>query len=202
MVNTRDKFISVATVHFAERGFYGTSIADISEQLGLSKQALLHHFGSKEKLYSEVLKQISDDLMKSLNATIARVDDPNKRVEEVFSAILATTSKNREATQLLVRELLDNKRRAEGAQIWHLNSFLELLFEVLQGDQRSKNMSKITALAIIYQILGAMHYFLISGPTLTQIFGNDTYETLEQNYETEIKKLVSARLELFSKMKS
>lgn len=55
----RERFIEAATDVFAERGFYGTSIAAIADALPLTKQALLHHFGSKEKLYAEVLKRKS-----------------------------------------------------------------------------------------------------------------------------------------------
>jgi AcrR family transcriptional regulator len=53
--DTRDAFLDAAKRHFAQRGFYGASIAAIAEELGLTKQALIHHFGTKERLYGEVL---------------------------------------------------------------------------------------------------------------------------------------------------
>ena len=57
---TREQLLDVARHQFAMTGFYGTSIASIANELGLSKQALLHHFGSKDKLYGEILKEISE----------------------------------------------------------------------------------------------------------------------------------------------
>ena len=194
MPDTREKFLSIATTQFAERGFYGTSIAHISEELGLSKQALLHHFGSKERLYAEVLKQISDGLIQDLQTAADAVDDSGERVEQTFSAIFRAALQNREATQVLVRELLDNKKRAETAKAWYLSPFLELLLDLIQSDQRASHLSRTAALVIVYQMLGAIHYFLISGPTLTQMFGEKTYASLEQNYEAEIKTLITARL--------
>ena len=53
MTDTRERFLDAAAEAFAERGFYGTSIAAIAESLPYTKQALLHHFGSKEKLYAK-----------------------------------------------------------------------------------------------------------------------------------------------------
>ena len=67
--DTRDQFIEAARRPFAERGFYGTSIAAIAEELGLTKQALLHHFGTKEKLYGDVLEEISARVMETLKAS-------------------------------------------------------------------------------------------------------------------------------------
>jgi AcrR family transcriptional regulator len=64
--NTREKFLVTTKQMFAARGFYSTSIANISEELGITKQALLHHFGSKEKLYAEIVQEISDHSMSIL----------------------------------------------------------------------------------------------------------------------------------------
>lgn len=77
------KFIEAATRQFARKGFYGASISSIANELGLSKQAVLHHFGSKEKLYGEVLQQISEP-------TLIRMfgKQEYRRLEEAYPARL------------------------------------------------------------------------------------------------------------------
>ena len=52
---TAEKLIDIAETLFAEKGFYGTSIRDLAEGLGIAKSSLLHHFPTKEKLYAAVL---------------------------------------------------------------------------------------------------------------------------------------------------
>ena len=74
--DTRSRFIKVARRHFAEKGFDGTSIAAIADEVGLTKQALLHHFGSKEKLYGKVLQQISTRVTEELNELAEATKDP------------------------------------------------------------------------------------------------------------------------------
>ena len=59
--DTRQRLLDIAEQLFAERGFYGVSIAAIASEVGLTKQGLLHYFNSKEKLYGAIVQRISDD---------------------------------------------------------------------------------------------------------------------------------------------
>src|SRR5256885_7781904 len=54
----RDEILDEATRLFAERGYEGTSMADLAERVGLRKASLFHHFASKEVLYGAVLERL------------------------------------------------------------------------------------------------------------------------------------------------
>ncbi|WP_158813461.1 TetR/AcrR family transcriptional regulator [Methylocapsa sp. S129] len=54
---TRRKLLDSAYREFAALGFHGASVEKICESAGVSKQILFHHFGSKEKIYLEVLEK-------------------------------------------------------------------------------------------------------------------------------------------------
>ena len=195
MTDTRERFISAATAAFAERGFYGTSIAAISDALPYTKQALLHHFGSKEKLYAEVLRRISDRLTDQLDEIRERHDDPRERLEETFVEFYRTSMEHGGDTQLLMRELLDNRRRAETARTWYLKPFLETLTDMVLDDPTTGMQSRHSALAAVYQLLGAITYFAVSAPTLTRMLGQRDYSKLRAGYEAELRRLISARLD-------
>jgi AcrR family transcriptional regulator len=47
---TRQLILDVALKLFAERGYAGTSVADITAELGISKAALYHHFRAKDEI--------------------------------------------------------------------------------------------------------------------------------------------------------
>ena len=54
--SSRDAILDVAERHFAERGFAGASMREITAESGLKNQAsLYHHFASKRALYEAVL---------------------------------------------------------------------------------------------------------------------------------------------------
>lgn len=183
-----------ATGVFAERGFYGTSIAAIADATPHTKHALLHHFGSKEKLYAEVLARISDRLMHDLDAAVLGNDEPPVPLEAVFVEFLNSSLERGDETQLLMRELLDNKRRAETARAWYLKPFLERLTALALSDPSGALDSRAAALAFVYQLLGAINYFVVSQPTLRQLLGKTEFTRLTAGYETELRALIAARL--------
>src|SRR6185503_16864181 len=50
----REELTRVAARLFAERGYQGTSLADLADALGMQKPSLYHHIDSKEDLLWEV----------------------------------------------------------------------------------------------------------------------------------------------------
>lgn len=190
--DTRERLLDQAEPLFAERGFYGVSIAAIASELGLTKQALLHHFGSKEKLYGEVLKRISARF--EALETASAGSDP---VERLIAYLLALHSHDRfstDATRILMRELLDNKRRADTAGTWYLKPFLEQLIAMVQAIPNWRSASESEALAMVYQLLGSINYFGISQPTLTGIFGEPGYKALKSAFPTQLERLIRSAI--------
>ena len=53
---TQQKILNAAAREFSQRGFDGTTLADIARRAKVSKQLVAHHFKTKERLFSEVLE--------------------------------------------------------------------------------------------------------------------------------------------------
>lgn len=58
--DTRDKILSVANTLFSKFGFYKTSMDEIARIARKAKGSLYYHFASKEKLFTEVVKNEMD----------------------------------------------------------------------------------------------------------------------------------------------
>src|SRR5260221_2975607 len=56
----REELPRAAARLFAERGYHGTSLADIAAALGIQKASLYHHIASKEDLLWEVARSGAD----------------------------------------------------------------------------------------------------------------------------------------------
>lgn len=54
----REQVVASATTLFADRGYAGTSVQDVADAVGASKQLVLYHFGSKEGLREAVMEGI------------------------------------------------------------------------------------------------------------------------------------------------
>ena len=53
----RDRVLAAAWIEFGEKGFHGTTMDHIAKSAGASKQALYHHFLSKDGLFRAVIEQ-------------------------------------------------------------------------------------------------------------------------------------------------
>ena len=191
---TRDQILDSALLQFAERGFYGTSIASIVKELGLTKQALLHYFPTKEKLYGEVLRGISEGFA-SLDDEAQEVpDDPELKLVRYFTALHDYCLANGPQTALLLRELLDNRPRAENVGTWYLTEFLRSIIAKVKAVPGWQSASDAQALALAYQWLGAINYHAVSAPTLTGIFGGAQIAELSRRFPAQLERLIRSSL--------
>ena len=188
--STRDTLLKAAQTLFAQRGFYGVSIANIADELGLTKQALLHHFSSKEKLYGEVLAGISKEFEALRVEAEKSSTDPVDRIVTYFTQVTSKNEASAEGARLVMRELLDNRQRAETASTWYLKPFLDALIEMVKATPRYRSVSDAEALAAVYALLGAVNYFAISEPTLRAMFGTDLYEDVKRAFPQQIERQV------------
>lgn len=169
--DTRERLLDAAEEHFADRGFYGTSIAQIAASLDITKQALLHHFGSKEKLYGAVLERLSLSLQHRLTAIQDDHGDPLDCLTAVITDFAGKDTQQAIRNQILMRELLDNSRRAQQVDAWYLKTFLETLIGLTRQIDGWQTADDMHILSTLYQLLGAMTFYTISGPTLSGMFG-------------------------------
>ncbi|MEM7739702.1 MAG: TetR/AcrR family transcriptional regulator [Pseudomonadota bacterium] len=188
---TRDQLLAAATALFAERGFYGVSIAHIANEVGLTKQALLHHFSTKEKLYGDVLETISGDLDDLRADALSISSDPTAQLQTFLRAMARRDRASTIRSRLLMRELLDNKRRADTAGVWYLKPFLENLVLMMQRLPAWKGVSDSVALAAVYQLLGAINYYAVSEPTLSGILGGQRYGELDRAFGGQLDRTIA-----------
>lgn len=74
---TRTKLLDAAELVFADHGYDGTSLRDISEAAGLHLALSTYYFGSKERLFEEVIHRRAVEFIAVRLAGLAQID-PNK----------------------------------------------------------------------------------------------------------------------------
>ncbi|MFC4249921.1 TetR/AcrR family transcriptional regulator [Sinimarinibacterium flocculans] len=189
-METRQRMLAAALRLFAERGFYGASMDQIARELDLTKQALIHHFGTKEKLYGAVLVAISERLMtEAIQPT--EVESASAFADAV-SRIYLRTLQHREDTLLLMRELLDNRRRAAQAGTWYLKPFLDGLADLLRRDPNWQEEDEGSIFTHVYQVLGAINYFAVSTATLENMYSVEHVEAMQECFPERLRKLAMA----------
>lgn len=190
MSKTPEQFISAATQLFAERGFYGVSLAQITAELGLTKQALIHHFGTKERLYGEVFQALSVRFMTRMHDIDSDHSDPQVRVVIYFHNFLRDALAAPQDIRLIQRELLDNLQRADQAGRWYLKPFLDALTDDILKCPAWRAAGRAQTLAFVYNLLGAISYFATSQATLVGMYGDDQYDNLSRCFCAEFDQIL------------
>ena len=89
----RDKLLQVAAKLFAERGFNGVGVREIAGFAGINISMISYHFGGKEGLYAEVLKEQFKPLENAAEIS-AMEKDPLEKFELYVRATVARYRQN------------------------------------------------------------------------------------------------------------
>ncbi|MEO5829426.1 MAG: TetR/AcrR family transcriptional regulator [Rhodanobacter sp.] len=88
-VSTKERILGAAELLFAQRGFEGASLRQLTTNAGVNLAAVNYHFGSKEKLVEEVFRRRLDALNESRLTALARIAGrPETALEDVLEAFI------------------------------------------------------------------------------------------------------------------
>ncbi len=99
----REELTRIAARLFAERGYQGTSLADLAAQLGVRKPSLYHHIASKEDLLWEVAWEGAEAFHAALDAVPAEAT-ATERIRLALRGHLAVVAGQLDVATVFVRE--------------------------------------------------------------------------------------------------
>lgn len=158
----RDRYITLATEGFANNGYHGLSLANLAKTAGVTKQALLHHFGTKDALYNTVLETLTERLLASLNDTPDV--SPKLRLILHFQDLLGGETNTTADARLILRNLLDS---ATETGVTPLKPYLKVLLELARAVPTKKAATDLELLLGLYGVIGSAQYLLISEDALS-----------------------------------
>ena len=101
----REQLVDVGRALFAERGFEGTSVEQISEAAGVSKPVIYEHFGGKEGLYAVVVdREIQALLGQITDALTEHEGNARALLEAAALALLDYIETSTDGFRILVRD--------------------------------------------------------------------------------------------------
>lgn len=83
--------VHASAVLFEERGFHGTSMADIANAVGVTKASLYHYVSNKQELLNAIHDAYLDTMLERTEAFVAENPDPREQlhffISDIFSVI-------------------------------------------------------------------------------------------------------------------
>jgi AcrR family transcriptional regulator len=122
--NPREELLAKAVDHIAQRGLSDLSLRELAAAIGTSHRMLIHHFGSKQGLWVEVIKAVeaqqrdalgdvlldpAADPAAAMRAWWAHISDPSLWPNErLFFEVYGQALQGRPGTEQLLEGIVDN----------------------------------------------------------------------------------------------
>lgn len=178
-------YISVATRRFAMDGFHGTSLTHLAKDAGVSKQALLHFFKTKEALYGAALTALAERLLQDL--IVCRHEKPAKWLSDYFTTLCQNAYDDPTDMRLVVHALLDSDPNAHK---WPLKPYLDELIRIASATSEGQAKGVSAILAWVWQLIGMIQYHVVSVPTVSGMYGGNTATVLQTEMVKRIEHAV------------
>jgi len=107
--DTRDRILQVAQSLFAERGYRGTSLRDISARIGIKAPSLLHHFSSKEQIYLAVMDRIFAAIEDAQGHVLMGKESYQQRIRKAIVGQIDFIASHPDFARILWNEFIDEQ---------------------------------------------------------------------------------------------
>jgi AcrR family transcriptional regulator len=191
--NFNDKqiqILEVAETLFAEKGFDGTSIRDISKVAKINVAMVSYYFGSKEKLLESLVLFKTSGLKEQLVNLIEENLKPIEKINKLITLYINRLNCNKGIYRILHFELASKKRVLE------LESFSEIKkanlksLEIIIQEGQSKGVFRKDVIIPLLTptILGTFFHFQMNKPFFEDILNLKTEEAYNNYVKTDLTK--------------
>ena len=102
---TRAAILAAAAVAFGDRGYESATLEDVAGGLGLTRGAVLHHFGSKEEILREVIGPFLAEVDALLDGNDLAKPMSAHRRRRFLTGFVDLLCDNRSVSSLLTRDI-------------------------------------------------------------------------------------------------
>jgi AcrR family transcriptional regulator len=193
---SRDKILDRAEELFARRGFAGIGLAEVAEQVGLSKSSLFHHFASKAQLYAAVMARILDRIEAELMRSLAEGGGPLRRLERWLDVVIDVLAAHPTYARLLLRSLFeDDELTGALPEEQAVNATLERIVgaahRLLREGITQGAFRPVSVPHMVQSVIGLTVFHFASGEFGEEIIGRPLFSASEvRRRKQEVKALI------------
>ena len=155
----RREVVATAARLFAERGYDGTSMAELTEATGLAAGGLYHYIEGKDGLLIAICDELLEPLLERAREIVAAEAPPVGQLRELVGAWVAHVVEHRDHMLVFTQE----RQAIESEDRWRRvrsqrRAFEQILDEVLARGEADGSMSFADRRLSLLALLGMVNY--------------------------------------------
>lgn len=184
------QILNVAETLFAEKGFDGTSIRDISKVAKINIAMVSYYFGSKEKLLESLILFKTTGLKEQLFHLIDENLEPFDKINKLIALYVNRINCNKGIYRILHFELASKKKALEIQSFSEIKKAnLKSMELIIQEGQAKGVFRKDVIIPLLTPtILGTYFHFNMNKPFFEEILDLKTDEDYDNYVKTDLTK--------------
>ena len=203
-IDKREFILDAAERLFAEQGFEAVSVREISKAADINIAMVSYYFGSKEKLYEEVIQRkimLSDTILIELEKHKTK----KKKLYAIVDLFIKRLFENRLLQNIIFREISMNQRsNMTEIIITQIHKNFQLIVDIIQDGIKNKEFKKVDVELTALTLISIIKTYTNSSKMACKVLHLDENENVFQaKYKNRLRKhiveLLSKHLEIESK---
>lgn len=181
--NKRLMIMQSAKMLFSQRGFYNTSISDITKETGLPVGSIYTYFKSKEEIVKAIVNEGWEDLRGRLMIAIESAETPESKLKIIIESFLPEIFEDLDLINILLSEAITYTKIEE--KVEELSALILTLLRAISKDHKvlDKFDRNMMDAALVVYFLGILAAVKISRSTSIGLKVNDIIRFIKYTIE-------------------
>lgn len=187
----KEEILDVAEKLFAEQGFEAVSVREISKAADINIAMVSYYFGSKEKLYEEVISRKLtpiQDLIKQMN----KIASSKEKLFGLIDLFVNRFFENRQFQTLIFRETALSQRKNIPEFITErMYQNFSIIYDIIHAGIKNKEFRKVDVELTVMSIVGIIKTYTTSSAISCKVLhAQQEEEVFGTKHKERLKKFV------------
>ena len=185
MNRTKRKIFETSMKLFAEKGYDGTSIEEITSAVGVAKGTLYYHFSSKEEIFNFLIEEGMNLLKNSIKIKIDKQDKYIDKIRAIVLIQMKIIVKYENFMTIVLSEIWGNSPRSNTCKKY-LEEYLNIVKEIIKEGVNKGEIKHYNVDIVTSEIFGLACSCLLQKKT-KEIKIEELFKELDKSYMQNLK---------------
>lgn len=186
MNKTKRKIFEASMKLFAEKGYEGTSIEEITSEVGVAKGTLYYHFTSKEEIFDFLISEGMGLLENSIQIKVNKQDNYVDKVRAIILIQVKLVEKYEKFITILTTEMWGNSERSKACRNF-VSEYLEDIKKILDEGIEKGELKETNTDLMSKEILGFLFSSLYAKKMNPNFTVEETFKSIDRDFMIGIK---------------